>query len=403
VNTLHPDFPLRRYARGALGVPLPTYQSDYLAIAYRELMLGPFTPQEAAQLNRLAPTPRFHSLHLAGTKQVCTGKSSFNCVQILNCTPDAFRYARKTRHMLAAQWGADSPQLQLWNSAQKQVFSNCTGGASIPAPLPPSAPLLARQARQYQIGAAYFYAGEFGHATAAWAGVLRGPPSPWSSIALYLMARAEIRRAMLHDKTRTQRTRDIQTAELWLSRVARNPRDRRYHSAAVRLMNFVQFRLNPSAQLLILAHRLMEPHDPYLRQDAIDFHLLFVQFNQPYGQSANFVLPALAGSNDLLDWIYTLRQPPAQAWPRAWAKWRQTHALPWLIAALFAARPGSPDLNRLLAAAQQVPATSPGYDVVQLLALRLLFWEGHGRAVQARPVERDAPLGPKPVSGAAVC
>src|SRR5215813_10077722 len=36
-HTVHPDFPLERFARGELGVLQPTYARSYLLVAYRHL------------------------------------------------------------------------------------------------------------------------------------------------------------------------------------------------------------------------------------------------------------------------------------------------------------------------------------------------------------------------------
>src|SRR6266850_5851791 len=44
--TVHPEFPLERFAGGEIGVVQPSYARSYLFVAYRELIGIGFNPQE---------------------------------------------------------------------------------------------------------------------------------------------------------------------------------------------------------------------------------------------------------------------------------------------------------------------------------------------------------------------
>ncbi len=50
--TVHPEFPLERFARGELGVVQPSYARSYLFVAYRELLGNGFNEQEQGVLTQ---------------------------------------------------------------------------------------------------------------------------------------------------------------------------------------------------------------------------------------------------------------------------------------------------------------------------------------------------------------
>src|SRR4026207_979960 len=53
VHTVHPSYPLERYAAGRIGVGQPTYARSYLYVAYRYLAGPGFTPPEQKALTSL--------------------------------------------------------------------------------------------------------------------------------------------------------------------------------------------------------------------------------------------------------------------------------------------------------------------------------------------------------------
>ena len=61
VFTVHPGYPLERFAAGRLGVVQPTYARSYLYVAYRHLSGSGFTAEETegidATLERTACLP----------------------------------------------------------------------------------------------------------------------------------------------------------------------------------------------------------------------------------------------------------------------------------------------------------------------------------------------------------
>jgi hypothetical protein len=78
-----------------------------------------------------------------------------------NCLDDAFDTARQTLKRRSAQWGPGDPRLQAWVAAQDRVFRNCGGReAEVPDVAAPSTDSLLAADREYQVAAAYFYAGK---------------------------------------------------------------------------------------------------------------------------------------------------------------------------------------------------------------------------------------------------
>ena len=53
VFTVHPAYPLDRFAHGELGVIQPSYARSYLYVAYRYLSNSPFTSSEQKALTEL--------------------------------------------------------------------------------------------------------------------------------------------------------------------------------------------------------------------------------------------------------------------------------------------------------------------------------------------------------------
>jgi len=419
VNRVHPDEPLDNYYGGELGVVLPSYQSEYLFAAYRLMMGKPFT---AAQVSGLARTveseealrkpsapwidyrsewmaanpggiPQAEAMTPGGVAKIESyGVFGRTYGAYINCEQDAFRQALATRDMMRVRFGAGSTELLAWTRAQREVFSNCFRSSAVPAALPASAPLLARQARRYQIASAEFYEGDYDQAAAGFAAVGHDPRSPWRAIAPYLVARTWTRAGMI-DNDGPARAHLLARAESALRQVEHDRQSQEYWTAAAKLMDFVEFRLHPQAQMLALAHRLMSAQNPNLGQEAIDFHRLMARF-----ASNKQIEPQLRAGDDLVDWIYTYQDTSAAAMLHAWAKWRQTRSPPWLLAALSKVPPDSPEAELLLAAGRDVPARSPAHASIELMALRLQYLQGDTDAVERGLQQARAPAPPSTVN-----
>jgi len=50
----------------------------------------------------------------------------------VNCLDDAYRNAANTLELRARSFGLEHPGIKSWVNAQEAVFSNCSGGESVP-------------------------------------------------------------------------------------------------------------------------------------------------------------------------------------------------------------------------------------------------------------------------------
>ena len=173
VYTVHPAYPLEKFAAGRIGVVQPSYARSYLYAAYRHLTGGGFTPIEQKALVELwrqrldfsigQDSPDWSKVWLTARQQV-VGAQNVEPIEVyrtrekpneyenyVNCNQDAFQNAAATLNARVAKYGADSVAMQTWVRAQDQVFSNCASGESIPDPAPADADALMRADRAYQI------------------------------------------------------------------------------------------------------------------------------------------------------------------------------------------------------------------------------------------------------------
>ncbi len=364
------------FLAGDLGVLAPELASIYWFVAYRHLSgagldadsqkaVGdywePATEAETAEVERRGThfKPGGWDGWVQSVKSIelpRNGRTSH--IYFGNCKADAFATAARTLRDRSEHFGPDSELIAQWKQAQSQVFENCSGSAArIPAALPAEAPPLARADREYQIGAAHFYATDVESAEASFRAIAQNVASPWSRLARYLLARVYIRRALLLEEE----------PEAWLARAQSHlegllddPEMESLHAASERLLHFVRARTAPierGRELVdVLGAATLEGP---LRQSLIDyFHLM----------------PMLAqwDSDRMSVWIQTARPPSASALETALTEWRQTNGLPWLVLALMKVGPEHPAVEALLGAARRVEPASPAYLTLTHQRARLL-------------------------------
>src|ERR1044071_4716593 len=218
VHTVHPTYPMERFAAGRVGVLQPSYARSYLYVAYRYLNGSGFTPAEQRALTEFweerlnyggsVATEEWTKAWLEARRQVVSQDPDSISVyrsrekpneyeNYLNCQKDAFDTAIATLNERIAKYGADSSATKTWVAAQDQVFSNCGGDSVIPEPLPSDADALLRADRVYQIAAANFYAGNHDEALKGFETIAADNRSPWQRNAVYLIARVLVRKASL--------------------------------------------------------------------------------------------------------------------------------------------------------------------------------------------------------------
>jgi hypothetical protein len=422
----HPDFPVLPFAQGKLGILQPTYDRIYLYVAYRNLVGKGFSPEAARLLwddradllgqpaepvaaPAMPPEPvDWPRAWIDARNRVSNaGHVEFfepygltpgiyreehgpdnRLTYYLNCPPQAFQSAVETLRDRTQKYGAGSPELAAWARAQDQVFANCQKGETIPDPLSPPASALARTDRQYQIAAAYFYAGNFPKAEAGFREIAGKRDSPWSTIANYLIARAYIRQATVGHDDDSPDSVALTNAEAQLRRVLGDPKLAEFHTSASALLDYVTVRLHPEQRARELAQTLMKAPTPAdLAQKAKDYTFLLDKLeHEQFGldtpelqASRSRMYPQLAdlrAHDDLTDWILTFQLSSPTALDHAYEEWEQRKALAWLVAALSKVQAGDPRGAKLLEAARAVPPSSPAYAHVTFHRLRLMRQSG---------------------------
>jgi len=370
-----------RYFSGQLDILQPQYKRIYLMAAYRYLTGIGLSKTDQKTLT--APPSAGDALFYPNTvpvgiwlqARVTVGAPPLAHIDqfkwlgeayILNCGDDAFRNAAAT---LAArmQAGDSHDDLRAWVAAQDQVFANCSGPPSIPLPLPPVAPAWMRADRAYQVAAAEFYAGKFDAAEADFLRIAADRSSPWHAIAPYLAARTLIRKATLSDPHAAP------AAQAQLEKVVADPEAAPWHASARGLIGFLRVETDRDAVLGELARKVATQKTD-VATVMNDYRIIWDEYDSRGKQ------PPL--NDDLTDWIAAMHYTSGD---HALVRWRATHSLPWLVAALTWA--SAPDAD-LMAAAAQVPRTSPGFLTVEFHWTRLLA------PADARP-QLDAILGGK--------
>ncbi|HLZ13268.1 MAG TPA: hypothetical protein VKP58_11835 [Candidatus Acidoferrum sp.] len=387
-----PDGPDQDFAAGKLGILLPGFHSSYLVVAYRylsdvklsseqqagavQVWQGNVTPGQADMEKAVAEWRKARGL----PPQVDIARYAIVSEEqpysyFTNCNADAFQTATRTLQDRIAKYGATSAELEEWVAGQDQVFANCGGESKIiPAAISAGPPLLLAD-RAYQIAAANFYARNFDDAVKEFDAIAQDPASPWAGISPYLAARALIRKANLLNKPNEDfDPAAMSAAQARLERILSDPRAAAIHQQTARLLNFILFRTEPKKRVAELGEILLKPgSNANFSQDLWDFVLLL-----SHGENGG----------ELSDWIKTLGALTTNSHSHAvtgqqsdlakhsLTRWHETRSLPWLIAALTAAKPDDTEVRSLLTAAQQVSASSPGYLTVRYYALRLMIATG---------------------------
>ncbi|MEP6818342.1 MAG: hypothetical protein ABJA18_02340 [bacterium] len=402
--SVHPEYPLEKFAAGNIGIVQPSYARSYLYVAYQYLKGDRFdqTQQQAlVDLWRDRLDLRWDAGDEQAIKTWITARQRVSGIgeppkievfrsrekpheydTYLNCQNDAFQTAASTLEARITKLGAENTALKRWVDAQDQVFANCSEGQHIPADLPADVDPLLRADRQHQIAAANFYSGNFAAAKTLFESIAADAKSPWRATAPYLVARTLLRKASLGpDETRKDA---LAEAEHELNKVLANDELKPSHTAAKRLLSIVRLRLHPEERLHELARSLASKSGPAnLKQDLWDYTVLLDQFvgdNDAHHQKTT--APTVLHDDDLTDWIVTFQSNEAKARDHSLARWEATSSVPWLIAALSKIDPQNSSASKLQQAAAKIPASSPAFATALFQSIRLDI--AAGRPADAR-------------------
>ena len=407
VTSKLPDFPLKPYAAGEVGIVLPSYSRSYLVVAYRYLSGKPLAADEQTAVlklwnERLSASRDFSDdkplssqawlderakvVELAAPGEIQEFKSApESYFQYQNCLGDSFATAAATVRDRAAKWGTNTPVLVDWVRGQDTVFANCGGlpPVNIPEAAPTSAPPLLRADRTYQIAAAEFYGGRFEDAENAFRAISNDGESPWRPIAALMVARCEIRFGTLASENAGEAAEHLRAAEKQLHAIEADDSLREFHPGARRLLDFVEFRIHPVEQLHELAGRIAGPGEgEYFAQSLSDYSALLgeVRGQASEGSESRLIAGTLdrksgeklpAHQDDLTEWSLNYDDFSPGSFDGAFGEWKRTQSVPWLVASLTKASSRDSDSAFLIAAARKLPVDSPAYLTATFARLRL--------------------------------
>jgi hypothetical protein len=395
VHTVHPTYPVARFAAGRVGVLQPTYARSYLYAGYRYLSGSAFTPAEQRALTEFWED-RLNYRWSAGDedwtkawfearhKVAALDPEAINVYRnrekpneyesYLNCQKDAFETAIATLNKRIAKYAADSPLVKTWVAAQDQVFSNCGSGSVIPEQLSSDADSLQRADRAYQIAAANFYAGNFDDARKDFEAIAADTHSPWQRNAVYLIARALVRKGSLGPTEQKQES--LSAAEAQLRKILDDKKLSSLHTASTRLLNLVRLRLHPAERLNELARILTaKTENENLKQDLWDYTTLLDNYLEEE-EGSETKPPEVPKTEDLTNWIATFQDSSDAAREHALQRWQTTHANAWLVASLTAVKGKDARASELIADARKVPSSSAAFASARFHAIRLLMESG---------------------------
>lgn len=392
-HTIHPDFPLDRFARGELGVLQQKYARSYLLVAYRHLNgIGVDSNEEKAlvslwrerlliddgvSVDKAMDEWQEERKKITGAGNppkvdfYYTDSGQNHYYNITNCQADAFKTAARTLRDRAQQAGITSAAVIDWAQTQDQVFANCSGGKNVPLPAPANASPLARADRAYQMAAANFYARNFDEAVQLFGEIAKDNASPWRQTAPLLVARSLIRKATLREKDDLG---ILAQAEAQLKRVLDDLSLNATHDSARRLLRFVQYRLDPEKRVRELARGLVEKNSgATIKQDVIDYTRLLDRYE---AEDHKVTVSASAKQDDITDWLFTFQAEGDAALEHSLQRWTETSLPSWMIGSLIKINAKHPKAAALLNTAAKVQPGSPAFQTVAYHNVRLMLEAG---------------------------
>ena len=360
-----PDGNYLAFAQGHIGILQPGYRTRSLVIAFDYLTDHPLTSTDQLQavavdkqfldgwqadeaVKQFAPPSGFHTWISArsalgavdgyipdGHLEVNRSTAGDQYADFTNCLDNAFATAARTLSTLSRAYGPTNASVIEWTRGQDAVFSNCGDGKPqqffgpgkppppplpprLPAVVPASTPLWLQQDRAYQLAAAHFYALDFPAAITGFRNIAADQASPWSVVSRYLVARALIREFTLADtqlselrgtpaeqaSARSQRQSSLAHAQKELLAMRDDPRMTSMQNDVDKLLDYVNLRLQPEAQAVVLVQRLQNPSTRNFGQSLID--LTWLRTNQSDPEKPAAPLRLKGDPADMIAWIEDL-------------------------------------------------------------------------------------------------
>lgn len=407
----HPDLPRSGFIDGRLGILQPTFARSYLVIAYRYLNGVGMNPREREQARDYykdratdswdhtgtdwparwrAVRSQIKSPPAPQTSLITGGQLAYDPEThsfALNCAEDAFRVAVHTLDARRSRFGVASQAFRSWIGAQDLVFQNCDRNKpKTPQEASVDLPPLIRADREYQIGAADFYAGKYQAALDRFRRIGQDSSSPWSTLSRYLVVRTLLR---LTDDQRTavQAGAQLKTEA---QAILADPKLASVHGMTWNLVTRADIRERDQIYFHDLARLLSaRSQDDGLREELWNYTDMYDHVIGDADPNAIF-RPSKPGAvdlsrfrdADLTDWIFSFQSRDRSVFTHCLSRWRQTRSLPWLLSALSHANGIEGQEAGLLQAAAAIPEGSPAYLTARFHLLRLNEELGDGSAAR---------------------
>ncbi len=424
-STTHPDFPLRFFADGNLGVVDPTLAKSYLCVVYRYLTKNPLDAREQESIvslwhDRLSrqqllvsdPNYDFVDKYLKLRAKVM-GYNAKSYAQFYQAATqsqrdqeigeDSYKLAESILADRIKRFGLKSAEVRSWIEGQDYVFNIKVPYTSYGTPplLDASNELLIRQDRQYQIAAATYYLQKYADAAKLFAEISLDPLSPWKDWSSYLTMRCAYQIAMRSDDPKiVEQTAD--SIEKSMKGLAKDSIQYRRLYALFTPLLYQQ--LSPEESLERAVKRVLKSHSESLGEDIGD--LTFLVDTWPSAQDSTENSQGTTGKDetpapapkldtskyDILDWIETFRKSSdlylyddkeiaaakakrVETGKHALSVWRTKHTLPWLVAAMSCV--GLRSDKELFGAALLIPKNSPAYLTARFYIIDAMIARGN--------------------------
>lgn len=421
----HPDFPLAQFTNGKTGIVPDTFGFMSLVVFYRQLNNANLTKNEQTQTisameneiyyrsgrnDSSGEVPNYYADWAAARAKVTNEKRDVETEKQLaesysyftNCLPDAFGNAAKTLEARISKYGTGD-NVKEWVKGQDAVFANCETASALPQNLAVNAPEWLQKDRVYQIAAALFYQGKMTEARESFDKIGADSASVWKHTAKLVSARTFIRQASFIEipddgaakiKAENDKKELLGKASDALDKITKDNTMRDFHESAKRLLGLVKFRLMPTERRAELANNLIGfEENQNFYNDLIDYELLLSRIafaaeekgteidrleaekaKKEYDYNYKLKLrdiPQEQRLDDLTNWIFTFKA--ADGFGHAFAIWKETGKIQWLVAAISKVDSKSAQLAQILSEADKIAKTSPAFATVRYHQIRLLL------------------------------
>ncbi len=382
------------------GNPLDPAEQNSIDRLWKQRLNGTLTPLELGGVHQTAdPRIEFFTLRakILGIK-LKDDNSIYDFRYSDNVLPDAFANALKTLRTLVEQFGQCSAEVKDWLTAQDNVFGTTYGNPSDPPPGRSRGQCQTiRFHRVYQEAAAKFYAGDPARAKELFEAIAKDKTSPWKDLASYMAARMTVKIALDNNDEQS-----LDDASRYIKDTIAANSTSKYKPDLLDLSSAIDYRTSaPADSLQALTASVMQKHNNRLGSDTGDLTFLLNENLDESGaprpmEDAKEKPPDFPFQKyDLTDWLITLHQPD-ETWlylgseaqkqldlkkqeraKHAMAKWRQTHCLPWFVAAVCLNNLGEKENHDLAAAAAKIQPDSKAFLTAKFFLVDGLIKSNH--------------------------